>query len=93
MIDTPVQLELFEERTAPLGSPQQTCTDGANTTAEASKPAIVTNGQSSSRSSSDSVQPVADDFFEIVGTEVPMRPADHIYEPRPQSRSAKSSPR
>jgi hypothetical protein len=78
MIDTPVQLELFEEPTPLPGSPQQTCTDGANTTADVPKPAIVANRQSSIATHSESVQPAADDFFEIVGTEVPMRLADHI---------------
>jgi hypothetical protein len=78
MIDTPVQLELFEEPTAPPGSPQQTCTDGANTAAEVSKPTIIAIRQPSIAANSDSVQPTADDFFDIVGTELPIRLADHI---------------
>jgi hypothetical protein len=78
MIDTPVELELLEEPTSLPGSPRQTCTDRANTTAEVSKPAIIANRQPSIAANSNSVQPMANDFFEIVGTEVPMRLADHI---------------
>jgi hypothetical protein len=78
MIYTATQLELFEEPTASPGSPQQTSTDGANTAAEVSKPAIIANSQPSVAANSDPVQPAANDFFEIVGTEVPMRLADHI---------------
>jgi hypothetical protein len=77
MINTPVQLKLFAEPTAQPGLPQQTSAAGANmTTREVSRPTTIADEQSLIEASSDPVQPTADDFFEIVGTEVPVKPAD-----------------
>lgn len=76
MIDTSVRLELLEEPTAPRQSPQQPSTNPADNTGQASNPAIITGA--SIPASVDSLQPTADRFFDIVGTEVPMRLADHI---------------
>ena len=71
MIDTPVQLfEWFEEPAAPAGSPSPPLL-------RVSKLALVTT-EPSIAASSESVQPAADDFFDIVGTEAPGQPADHI---------------
>jgi hypothetical protein len=79
MINTPVQLELPAERTALPGASQQTFADGANTmTREVSRPATIADKQSLMEASSDSIQPTEDDFFEIVGTDVPAKPADRM---------------
>jgi hypothetical protein len=78
MITTPVQLELFDEITALPGSLQQTSADGADTTAREVSRSAIANTQSPIAAGSDSVQSTADNFFDIVGTEVSGQPADHI---------------